>query len=209
MSRSDDPKSGRGAGGQAHSPARPRPAAILVEVGWTGYATDRLLTARSALATALVLGVVWALWHVIAMLEMPAGHSWALVVLQGANQVIVRILIVWIYVASGGSLFAAIGLHALLNVATMTLFPVYGSHNDPLVANVVLGVAAVVIVRLWGSSTLASLRLTGRPGTPGNAPHAQSAPIDGAHLDGLAHAFERHRSRFGQGEPGRPGRPKD
>ncbi len=143
-------------------------AATLEEIGWTGYATDRLLTSRSALATALVLGVAWALWHVIAMLEMPAGHSWAWVVLQGTNQIIVRILIVWIYVASGGSLFAAIGLHALLNVATMTLFPVYGSHYDPLVASVVLGVAAVVVVRLWGSSTLASLRLTIRKHRPVN-----------------------------------------
>jgi membrane protease YdiL (CAAX protease family) len=141
-------------------------AATLEEVGWTGYATDRLLTARSALATSLVLGIVWALWHVIAMLEMPAGHAWTWVVLQGANQVIVRILIVWIYVASGGSLFAAIGLHALLNVSTMTLFPVYGSHYDPLVADFVLGVAAVMVVRLWGSSTLGSLRLALRhPGS--------------------------------------------
>lgn len=137
-------------------------AATLEEVGWTGYATDRLLKTRSRLATALVLGLVWAAWHVIAMLEMPAGPSWTWVALQGTNQVIVRVLIVWIYIASGGSLFAAIGLHALLNVATMTLFPVYGSHYDPLVANVVLGVTAVVIVRLWGSSTLASLRLTVR-----------------------------------------------
>ena len=145
-------------------------AATLEEVGWTGYATDRLLAIRGRLVTALVIGVVWALWHVPAMLEMPGEPSWAWVVLQCLNQVIVRVLIVWIYVASGGSLFAAIGLHALLNVSTMTLFPVYGSHYDPLVANVVLGVVAVLVVRLWGTSTPASpprvlgrLRLAFRP----------------------------------------------
>jgi membrane protease YdiL (CAAX protease family) len=132
-------------------------AATLEEVGWTGYATDRLLAVRGRPVTALVIGVVWALWHVPAMLEMPGEPSWAWVVLQCLNQVIVRVLIVWIYVASGGSLFAAIGLHALLNVSTMTLFPVDGSHYDPLVANVVLGVVAILIVRLWSTTTPASL----------------------------------------------------
>ena len=85
------------------------------------------------------------------MLAMPGEPSWAWIVLQCLNQVIVRVLIVWVYVGSGGSLFAAIGFHALMNVSTLTLFPVYGSHYDPLMANVVLGVAALLVVRQWGS----------------------------------------------------------
>jgi len=138
-------------------------AATLEEVGWTGYATDRLLAIRGRLATALIIGAVWALWHVPAMLAMPGEHSWTWILLQCLNQVIVRVLIVGIYVGSGGSLFAAIGLHALLNLSTLTLFPVYGSHYDPLMANVVLGVAAVLIVWSWGTSIPASLaRAVGR-----------------------------------------------
>ena len=138
-------------------------AATLEEVGWTGYATDRLLAVRGRLATALIIGVVWALWHVPAMLAMPGEPSWAWIALQCLNQVIVRVLIVWVYVGSGGSLFAAIGLHALLNLSTLTLFPGSGSHYDPLVADVVLGFAAIVVIRHWGASGHASLaRAVGR-----------------------------------------------
>ncbi len=133
-------------------------AATLEEVGWTGYATDRLLAIRGRLLTAVLIGVVWALWHVPAMLEMPGAHTWGWIVLQCLNQVVVRILIVWVYVGSGGSLFAAIGLHALLNVSTMTLFPVYGSNYDPLVANAVLGLVAILVVREWGASAQASVQ---------------------------------------------------
>jgi membrane protease YdiL (CAAX protease family) len=132
-------------------------AATLEEVGWTGYATDRLLVIRGRLGVALVIGVMWALWHVPAMLAMPGEPSWTWIALQCLNLVIVRVLIVWVYVGAGGSLFAAIGLHALLNLSTLTLFPVYGSHYDPLVANIVLGVVAVLIIRSWGTSMRGSI----------------------------------------------------
>ncbi len=142
-------------------------AATLEEVGWTGFATDRLQAGRSALASAVVLGVGWALWHVPAMLDMPAGHSWSWIMLQCANLVAMRVLIVWVYNASGRSLFAAIAFHAVYNVCTITLFPVYGSHYDPLVAGIVLAAIAIAVIRVWTPATLSTLR--GRTASPAAA----------------------------------------
>lgn len=124
-------------------------AATLEEIGWSGFATDRLQARLSPLSSGLVLGGVWAIWHVIAMLEMPAGHDIGWIVLQCANQVVGRVLIVWLYNASGRSVFAATALHATLNVTTLSLFPVNGSHYDPLVADIVLLLITVMVVAVW------------------------------------------------------------
>jgi uncharacterized protein len=130
-------------------------AATLEEVGWTGYATDRLRVRRSALTTGLAIGMVWALWHIPAMLAMTTSPTWSWIAFQCANLVGIRILMVWLYDATGRSLFAMIAFHAVFNVSTMTLFPVYGSHYDPYVASLVvwLAVGLVLARRLFVART--------------------------------------------------------
>lgn len=122
-------------------------AATMEEVGWTAYLTDRLLTRWSMLGSAFIVGLVWALWHIPAMLLMPTAPAWSWIALQCAVLVAMRIIMLWVYEGSGRSLFAVITLHAVSNVSMMTLFPVYGSAYDPAMALIVLSsIAAVVMV---------------------------------------------------------------
>lgn len=122
-------------------------AAMLEEVGWTGYATDRLRAHHGLIATGLILGVAWVAWHIPAMVAMPGDPGWSFIVLQCGVLVAMRMVMVWVYEGSGRSLFAIIALHAVSNVSTMTLFPVYGSHYDPLAA---LAVMIIVVVAVLG-----------------------------------------------------------
>jgi membrane protease YdiL (CAAX protease family) len=39
------------------------PAGVLEEIGWTGYAFPRMGSQNNRLAPAIVLGLLWALWH--------------------------------------------------------------------------------------------------------------------------------------------------
>ncbi len=39
-------------------------AGVAEEPGWRGYALDHLSSMTSALVASLVIGLVWALWHV-------------------------------------------------------------------------------------------------------------------------------------------------
>lgn len=55
-----------------------------------------------------------------------------------------RILIVWLYNNTGGSVFAVALFHATLNLSFM-LFPVNGSHFDMRLAGLVMTVVAVVV----------------------------------------------------------------
>jgi len=136
-------------------------AALFEEVGWSGYAIDRLQDRWSALTASVILGVVWGLWHLPAIIEMPAHHNPDWIAMQCANQVVTRILIVWIYNNTGKSVFAAILIHAVSNLSTLVLFPVNGSYYDPFVADALLTIVVAMVVFLWGPNTLARYRNAG------------------------------------------------
>lgn len=173
-------------------------AATLEEVGWTGYATDRLRSRYSLLRTSLILGVVWVIWHIPAMLAMPGAPAWSFIALQCGVLMAMRIIMVWVYEGSGRSLFAVTALHAVSNVSMMTIFPVYGSHYDPLVALVVLSIVVVAVLglprlgRAWRSqalglaSTVAGSReIASEPASrPSSSASSMTSPkpVDAAHV---------------------------
>ncbi|MCE9522314.1 MAG: CPBP family intramembrane metalloprotease, partial [Alphaproteobacteria bacterium] len=111
-------------------------AGALEELGWQGYAFDPLQERWGALPAALFIGTVWAAWHIVPFAQAHRGETW--IFWQCAGTVAARILIVWIYVNAGRSVFAAIVFHAMSNVSEF-LFPNYGSHYDPFYAAIVLG----------------------------------------------------------------------
>jgi membrane protease YdiL (CAAX protease family) len=51
-------------------------AAIGEEVGWQGYAIDRLQTRWNALSASILLGIVWAVWYIIPMIQMQQTPVW-------------------------------------------------------------------------------------------------------------------------------------
>lgn len=78
------------------------------------------LPAWAALHAGLVLGVVWALWHVIAMVE--AGQSPAWIAWSCLDMVGTRVLMVWLYNNTGRSVFAVALYHAIANLSLKRMF---------------------------------------------------------------------------------------
>lgn len=126
-------------------------AAAGEELGWTAYALPRWTSAGSALWVGLVLGLAWALIHVIP--DIQAGRSAAWLLSQRSFTVVLRVLIVWIYANTGKSVFAATSFHAMDNVS-FSMFPEYDGFARPAItaAMTALCVAGVTIV--WGAETL-------------------------------------------------------
>jgi len=124
-------------------------AACGEELGWQGYGYERLANKRSALETGILLGIIWALWHVIPYFQTGSSLTW--VVWQCVVTVWLRVLIVWIYVNTDKSVFSAIVFHTMINVSAF-LFPNYGSYYDPFIATVVVMGVVLVIVGLSGKS---------------------------------------------------------
>jgi membrane protease YdiL (CAAX protease family) len=130
-------------------------SAAFEQVGWQGYAIDRLRGRWNALEAGLIVGIVWAIWHVVPLAEAHRAPTW--IAWQCLGMVPFRVLIVWIYNNAGRSVFATIVFQATANVSQFS-FPNYGSHYDPLVVGLILAFAAATVVFLWGPETLARYR---------------------------------------------------
>ena len=103
-------------------------AATLEEVGWSGFATDRLRVRYGALHTGLIIGSFWAAWHVWPLLQVGRSYEW--IAWWTAGTVTTRTLMVWFYERTGRSVFAMAVFHALSNTGWQ-LYPVQGSFYDP------------------------------------------------------------------------------
>jgi len=136
--------------------------AACEEVGWTGYITDPMQERWSAFTTSLILGSVWAIWHVIPELQ---ANTPAWVAGQLFSTIGWRILIVWLYNNTGKSVLAAILFHDMVNVSEFS-FPNYGSHYDPVITGAITAITVVIVTFLWGSKTLARYRYAVRDTSP-------------------------------------------
>jgi membrane protease YdiL (CAAX protease family) len=117
-------------------------AGFFEEAGWSGYATDALQERRGPLAAALVIGLVWAVWHIVPLVQAHRQAGW--IAWWGLGTVGSRVIIVWLYNHSGRSVVAAALYHAMSNLCWQ-LFPQRGSHYDPRYTSpLILAVAAVV-----------------------------------------------------------------
>jgi membrane protease YdiL (CAAX protease family) len=123
---------------------------LCEELGWSGYATDPLQARFGALTAALVIGGVWAAWHFVPLAE--AHRSFAFVAWWTLGTVSMRVIIVWLYNATDGSVFVAALLHAMFNFCWQ-LFPINGSFYDPRLTGLILMAVALLSVVLLGSMT--------------------------------------------------------
>ena len=124
--------------------------AIGEEVGWQGYAYPALRTRRNTLEAAVILGVVWALWHVVPFVQMGRSADW--IVWHCLSTVALRVIIVWLFVNTHGSVFIAILFHTMVNLA-WALFPDHGSHYDPFIAFLILMLVSGLIIACWHPQT--------------------------------------------------------
>ena len=129
--------------------------AVGEELGWQGYAYARLNHGRSALNAALVIGAIWALWHVIPYAQMGRSAEW--IVWQCLGTIALRVIIVWLFVNTGQSVFIAVLFHTMINMPS-GLIQNYGLFYDPFVMFMILALVAGIVVGLWGPSTLARFK---------------------------------------------------
>lgn len=126
--------------------------ALVEEVGWTGYAYDPMEERWNAFRASLILGIIWAAWH-IPIYVFVGGQT----LLWTAGQVLVmiglRILLGWIYNNTGKSLFAAILFHAVYNVP-VTVLPIFENPLGPVITAVLVIITVVIITKVWDPQTL-------------------------------------------------------
>jgi membrane protease YdiL (CAAX protease family) len=93
------------------------------ELGWRGFALPRLQAAYGGTVASLVIGVVWAVWH-LPVFAIPAASQYGQAFLPYAVGVLgFSVLLTWVFNGTGGSVLLAMLFHASVNTAS-TLYPI-------------------------------------------------------------------------------------
>jgi membrane protease YdiL (CAAX protease family) len=141
------------------------PANFGEEAGWRGYALPRLQARFGALPASLLVGALWALFHLPANLTQAPIYFGILTVLLLATS----ILMTWIFNRTGGSVPLGALTHASMD--TMTLVSPLGETGTPVVAYALVAAAmwlvAGLLVRYAGPDLAAGRApAAGLPGGP-------------------------------------------
>ena len=127
------------------------------ELGWRGYALDGLQARYNALVSSLVLGAVWALWH-LPLFFMPGTFQhdqlgfatpgfWSYL----SGPVVLSVLFTWIYNNTHRSTLSAILFHFMANF-TGELVPL--SSQARLYSTLLLTAFSLVVILVWGPKTM-------------------------------------------------------
>jgi membrane protease YdiL (CAAX protease family) len=120
------------------------------EPGWRGFALPRLLTKRSPLTASLILGIIWAAWHV-PLFFLPAwGGAETPFIWFVANTVGLSFIMTWLYNRSRSSVFPVMLFHQATN-HIWVYFPMpddvlYGMDDFIVLKTIVYWTIAIVLV---------------------------------------------------------------
>jgi membrane protease YdiL (CAAX protease family) len=119
-------------------------AGIFEELGWTGFAIPRMRQRYSILSTGLILGLLWGAWH-YPLFPTSGSSSEALALAIVLVRLFAwlppyRVLMVWVYDRTNGSLLIAMLMHASLSASMFILHPL------------VTGVAILTYVLVWAAA---------------------------------------------------------
>ena len=117
-------------------------AAVCEELGWSGFAIDPLQERFGAVRGSLIVGAVWAAWHLIGLAQ--AHRSLEFVAWWILGTISTRVIIVWLYNHTGRSVFVAAVVHMVSNLCWQ-LFPVDGSFYDPRITGLILALVAALV----------------------------------------------------------------
>jgi membrane protease YdiL (CAAX protease family) len=135
------------------------------EVGWRGYALPRLAPHLGLGGASLVVGVIWALWHLPLFIMQGTGSTGQSFPIYLLHVTALSAAMSWLYWKTQGSLLLVMVMHAAVN-NTSGIVPAALPHaTDPmsfqgsLVAWVTVGVAwvvaAVLLYQMHGAETSA------------------------------------------------------
>ncbi len=134
------------------------------ELGWRGYALDGLQARFNALVSSLILGAIWALWHV-PLFFMKGTFQHDQLRFDSLNfctfifgTVIISILFTWIYNNTNRSTLSAILFHFVINFSGELFSP---TEQARLYSLILVTVLSLIVIVIWGPDTLTRQRKMG------------------------------------------------
>ena len=145
------------------------------ELAWRGFALPRLLTHHNALVASVVLGVIWALWHLPLLWTEGATMYQQPIWLFLMDIMATSVLFTWVFLHTRGSVLIAMLFHGATNLFLVS--PDVASTGDlglPVLAMVAKWVLVAIVLLVAGPSLVRGPRPEALPRTS-----ATSAPTVG------------------------------
>lgn len=121
------------------------------EFGWRGYSLDRLLIRLGFSRASLVLGFIWAIWH-LAWYFTPGQAQYDLLqsslldaVMFIPSTIILSFVVSFVYINTKRSIFAGAFVHMVSNFLTSQLLSPYSSETSSIIRYVSIAFSLVVI----------------------------------------------------------------
>ena len=124
------------------------------EFGWRGYLIDPLQERLSALGGSVLLGLVWAVWH-LPLFYIPSETIYYRNPFLGfaVSITLLSVLMTWVYNNTNRSLLPVLLFHTSFNWS-QSMFPVLDSDPASLALIGLLALVVAVVVGYWGPRRL-------------------------------------------------------
>jgi membrane protease YdiL (CAAX protease family) len=119
--------------------------AVGEEAGWRGWMLPELQKHLNPLASTVLIGIVWGLWHYPLFVNGQYPGDPQLVFAKVGVCVLLGILFTWLYNRSGGNLLLAVVLHTTLN-NTVRILPTTEQAGLGMIGVIV---AVIIADRMW------------------------------------------------------------
>lgn len=121
------------------------------EPGWRGFLQPELQKKMSPLGAALIVSLVWSLWHLPLYLNgFYGGPIVGGMIGSGIFRILLSIFLAWFYNRSGGNVLAMIILHTTFNMA-VNFLPT--SDLALAVMWLIISIAVVISDKMWKKKT--------------------------------------------------------
>ncbi|MDQ5853289.1 MAG: CPBP family intramembrane metalloprotease [Chloroflexota bacterium] len=130
------------------------------EIGWRGFALPRLQERHSALNASLILGAIWAAFHIPIMFTLGGvggSQTFATLLPFLAGTLAMSVVVTSIFNATSGSLIAVILLHGAMNSWPEVFAPAESSSGITWTGSALMVLLAVVAVLVFGPTYLARM----------------------------------------------------
>ncbi len=132
---------------------------LAEEPGWRGFALPRLLVRRGALFSSLLIGAIWACWH-LPLFWVPGsgsgsglvGFIWFFLQLSGWG-----VLLGWLYINTR-SLLLCVLFHAAGNTFVSAVLPLTSGTRPYMLMDAFIWVAVILVVVFAGPAHLSRTR---------------------------------------------------
>ena len=125
---------------------------LFEEIGWRGFALPRMEPLQGPLLASVILGVLWALWHLPEFLVPSWAASSGGIILFTLTAIMFSIVTTWVFNNTKASVLLVTLVHASIDAFTIPLgemFPARAlSSAIPFTGVVAFGVVAAVLIVL-------------------------------------------------------------